>query len=349
MNRFFSCFIALFLFLMSYNVNCMEQLFSYSDDPTRNALVQTCTTFYAMGRKNNCFIYTHTPLVLNRKQKVYALLRSIHCGNKQAVENLLNNGAESDRIWCLGILPITLARHYSNQPIISLLEKYELFLEVKMCPLFVLATYVGDLPLLEQCINTKEYDPTYIDNEGGALLSIASRNGHEGIVKRLLDDVYIQKIINYKGRSETALYAAAAYGHIGILKQLLAVPGIDVHIGYNDWPPICAAAYRRHHHIVELLITHPDIDVNARNGFNNCSLHEAVYSGDVEMVKILFTTRNIDPNIVNKDNKTPLDVAKKLETVKEMREIKQLLLDKGGKTVFYMERINPLNDADRPQ
>ncbi|KND87468.1 putative ankyrin repeat protein, partial [Tolypocladium ophioglossoides CBS 100239] len=87
-----------------------------------------------------------------------------------------------------------------------------------------------------------------------------------------------------------ALILAATCGHIGIVKFLIAAPGIDINVG----SPLSWAAHMGHDAVVALLLDKDGIDVNALNTDGKTPLMLAVISKHPAVVKCLIDVDGID-------------------------------------------------------
>jgi ankyrin repeat protein len=116
------------------------------------------------------------------------------------------------------------------------------------------------------------------DETGETPLIVASRHGHEKVVKLLLAHRTIvsgHKIdVNQPDMSgRTALYLAALKGNEKVVKLLLDAEGIDVNrsiyrVSISDAvyrTPLIAAIAGGHENVVKMLLTHPEININLVN------------------------------------------------------------------------------------
>ncbi|KAJ3898534.1 ankyrin repeat-containing domain protein [Lentinula edodes] len=126
----------------------------------------------------------------------------------------------------------------------------------------------------------------------GNALQAASSKGHESIVKLLLEnnaDVHAQG-----GYSGNALQAASSKGHESIVKLLLE-HNADVNVQVGQYRnALQAASYWGHDSIVKLLLEH-NADVNAQGGEDGNALQAASYCGHEFIVKLLLE-HNADVN-----------------------------------------------------
>ncbi|TFK18480.1 ankyrin [Coprinopsis marcescibilis] len=103
---------------------------------------------------------------------------------------------------------------------------------------------------------------------------------------------------NLTGRwGETALYAAVANRHAGVVEIILSTRGVDVNRAITTWPrdtPLTWASRNGQRHIVQLLLEAEGIDVNTVNAERNTALMLAVQRGHHDIVKILLQTKGID-------------------------------------------------------
>lgn len=109
----------------------------------------------------------------------------------------------------------------------------------------------------------------------------------------------------------TPLLVAARDGHIEIVKELLAA-GAKVRV--EDWvfkgAPIHKATYNGNPEILQLLINHPDIDIDIQGPINGYTpLHDALWHGHTECAEIIIKA-GARLDLQGHDGKTPLDIAK---------------------------------------
>ena len=63
---------------------------------------------------------------------------------------------------------------------------------------------------------------------------------------------------------------------------------------------------------LQILREDPNLDINAIDGDGLTALHHAVLNGYAHIVNALLARDGIDPNIKDKNGKTPLQVAREL-------------------------------------
>jgi Ankyrin repeats (3 copies) len=297
-------------------------------------------------KNNNEYYYCRDNAVAGKfgKEKAwYGLMCAVWYENIPVVQMLLNDGAldrdavafecgkrgpGNDIFRRINTLPLTLAKHKNNQEIIAQFEriKHPAPLANNMCPLYALATYLGDLNLLNQCITDNDFDPNYDNERGGSLIAMAVRGGHDDVVERLLQIDQIKKNINDTSYNAPVVYIAAQNGYCSIMQQLLKVPDINVPAYYfgNNYhgPALCIAAQYGHTGIVELLCEHKDTDVNDVDSSKNTALHYAVQGGNIKMTSILLV-KKADINKKNNSGETVWDILDdwNAENVKVMRAL----------------------------
>jgi ankyrin repeat protein len=186
-------------------------------------------------------------------------------------------------------------------------------------------------------------------------LYIASLEGRTRMIKLLLTHPTIKEDLTGEA---TPLYAACQKGYLDCVKILcLANPNMINTPFKNTSLPILKAIEKNHLEIVKHLLSYENIALTHENGdtifgfccvfnypeaaalflqcrpevLNICDentgdspLHLAAKEGHNAVVKILLQTNKCDVNILNKDNKTPLDVA-------ENNDTQELILAHGGK------------------
>ncbi|GAB4833686.1 Ankyrin repeat-containing protein itn1, variant 2 [Ancistrocladus abbreviatus] len=202
------------------------------------------------------------------------------------------------------------------------------------------------------------------NRSGFDALHIAARQGHQAIVQVLLD--HYPELSKTVGQSNTTpLISAATRGHVDVVKELLAkdssLPEISKTNGKNA---LHMAARQGHSDVVRALLekdpqlarrmdkkgqtalhmavkgqsckvvrwlleADPAI-VMLPDRFGNQALHIATRKKRAEIVSELLLLPHINVNALNRDHKTPLDIAEGLPLSQETSEIKDVLMRYGA-------------------
>ncbi|MGC1246267.1 MAG: ankyrin repeat domain-containing protein, partial [Spirulinaceae cyanobacterium] len=117
-------------------------------------------------------------------------------------------------------------------------------------------------------------------------------------------------IIGGGNDGQTALLAACFLGHPNMVIELLKA-GANPHI--VDYlmkaTPCHKGAYAGHPNVVNNLVEHSQVEVNAQGPYNGYSaLHDATWHGHTEVVKVLLEA-NVCMTLQGHDGKTPLELA----------------------------------------
>jgi ankyrin repeat protein len=169
-------------------------------------------------------------------------------------------------------------------------------------------------------------DPDSKDYYGQTPLARAAANGHEGAVKLLLDKEGVDP--NSKDEdSQTPLWRAAEGGHEEVVKLLLDKEGVDPDPKDDyDQTPLWWAAVKGHEGVVKLLLNKEGVDPNSKDYHSQTPLWRAAEDGHEGVVKLLLDKEGVDPNSKNEDGQTPL--CRAAEGGHE--GVVKLLLDKEG-------------------
>ncbi|KAL9609925.1 MAG: hypothetical protein Q9167_005343 [Letrouitia subvulpina] len=119
----------------------------------------------------------------------------------------------------------------------------------------------------------------------GTALQAASASGHESIVRLLLEkgaDINAQC-----GFIGTALQAASASGHESIVRLLLE-NGADINAQYGLYRTALQAALASGHESIARLLLEKGVDINAQCGFIGTALQAASASGHESIVRLLL-------------------------------------------------------------
>lgn len=183
-----------------------------------------------------------------------------------------------------------------------------------------------------------------------SLLRAAGRGGNIDIVELLLpyyEDMTVQEldgyracIVAHKGNARelqkllaaglnpnttlpcdmlsspmSLLYLAVCGLHTECVELLLSHPGIDVNRCGGDSTPLHMAVSRNSPEMVRLLLTAPGIDVNATSSWAMCGaqtpLHTAAALGRTECLRLLLAAPGVNPNVTDRWGIPPLQHALK--------------------------------------
>ena len=165
-----------------------------------------------------------------------ALFRAVMGGNAQGVKQLLADGVNVNATNSDGLTPLCVAITYNKLHLLPILLEAPGVDVDKSCPLFY-----------------------------------AIRDGKEAAVTQLLA---AGADVNAWHKNDTPLIAAILFGRVNIVKQLLAIPGIDVNKTTRETAdtPLHKAAWKGSRQIIPLLLAVPGIDVNAKNAAGDTPL-----------------------------------------------------------------------------
>ena len=209
---------------------------------------------------------------------------------------------------------------------------------------FLEACATGDLEKFQKLAAEEDFDPNITSpfkpyhNKSGLVL--AAENGHENIVKALLD--FEQTDVDHSGPDGgTALYYAAEKGHTNIVNMLIGASAtLDlrcrIHLDFSradrnfySKTALCAAAEHGHLDIVELLLENGAKFTHAWAGYT--PLYIAAENNHKDIVKkLLDRGASVDQGRKKSPHKlarTPLEAA----SWKDCTEIAKLLIDFGAK------------------
>ena len=158
-------------------------------------------------------------------------------------------------------------------------------------------------------------DLSVTDDAGWTALHLAAYTGHKEVLISLLSqpgvDVNVANITGSEAyRGATALHIAAQLGHMDILALLINCPGIDLNAtSHQGWTALHYAARSSHKDVVELLLNQPGVDVKATTNWGNTALHLAcIRNCGPDLLRCLLTNPNTDPNVKNRQGRTPIMV-----------------------------------------
>jgi len=151
--------------------------------------------------------------------------------------------------------------------------------------------------------------PDGLGRNGQTPFGCAARNGHEGVVKILLEQDHVSPDRPDKD-DQTPLGWAAQNGHEGVVKILLEQDHISPNrADKKDQTPLGLAAWYGHKRVVKILLERDDVDPDRRGRWGQTLLCAAAQNGHEEVVKILLERNDVDPNKPANWHQTPLSFA----------------------------------------
>ena len=142
-------------------------------------------------------------------------------------------------------------------------------------------------------------------------LSWAAQNGHEAVVKLLIDHLEVQKDSRDEG-GESSLLWAAKKGHEAVVQLLIDQPDVEKD-SRNTWgqSSLSLAAEYGHEAVVKLLIDHPDVQKNSRDKYGRTPLALALLFSHEAVVRMLIEREDVEIFMEDTRRATPLMLAQR--------------------------------------
>ncbi|KAL7912200.1 hypothetical protein GGI35DRAFT_492155 [Trichoderma velutinum] len=166
-----------------------------------------------------------------------------------------------------------------------------------------LAAYFG-IEETVKAILKKTIDINAKDQNGSTPLSWSARNGHEDVVKLLLQEPNIEVNSRSGVWDETPLALAVLYKHEAAVELLLAA-GANPNLGNVEQTPLSMASEMGSEAVVKLLLAMPSINVHSKGMLRGTALYEATGKGHAAVVKLLLAA-GADPELGGSFGMTPL-------------------------------------------
>ena len=171
--------------------------------------------------------------------------------------------------------------------------------------LLILAAKANDVILVRNLIAAGA-DVNAATGNGGTALMFAAIGGDIETQTALIDAG--ADVNGVGGFDWTALMVASVKGRVAAVRQLLS-SGADPNLpDIYSWTPLMRAVYERRDMVVQALLEHPDVALNARNDQGATALHLAAANGDAPLTRSLLLA-GADASIVDRKGRTPEDVA----------------------------------------
>ena len=171
------------------------------------------------------------------------------------------------------------------------------------------ASFFGIVEVVAGLIEMERYDINEGDFWGFGPIAWAARNGHEEVVKILLErrEICPDKPNNDGG---TPLSHAAQYGHEEVVKILLRQEDVNPDRPDNSGlTPLWHAARNGHEGVVKVLLERREISPDKPNNDGRTPLSHAARDGHEGMVKIFLGREEVNPDRPDNYGQTPLSHA----------------------------------------
>ena len=177
------------------------------------------------------------------------------------------------------------------------------------CTPLAWAAYNGHEGVVKILLEWEGANPDKPDNSGQTPLSYAALNGHEGTVKILLgrEGVNPDRPDN---KGLTPLSCAAEAGHERVVKILLGRGEVNPDRPDDDgWAPLLHAARNGHEGVVKILLGRKEVNPSKPDNLGGTPLSWAVSAGHEGVVKILLGREEVNPDKPDNSGWTPLSLA----------------------------------------
>jgi ankyrin repeat protein len=197
------------------------------------------------------------------------------------------------------------------------------------------ASSSGYLRVVELLLQDQRTNAILKDSTGHTPLQYAACGGHLRTVEALLNHEHVEA-----APKKAQIIQGGSVNPLQVLKRLLAHQdfrdidvNVTVKVGYHEIGSLLKAMIREGHgDCVQLLLNHPNIDVNLTDGvWDDPPLIVASRTGNIEMVNLLLQHKDIDVNKESCQEGTPLLTASltgDIEIVKLLLQHKDIDINK---------------------
>ncbi len=165
------------------------------------------------------------------------------------------------------------------------------------------AAQEGHLEMVKMLLARDDVDVNETDPERRyrTPLMEAARNGHSEVVRAILESERMDSLNKVCENGASALFWTVWGGHSGVVRILLAQPGIEATTWDENYEsPLMVAAGRGHSDIVRMFLEREDINLDAPSFVTQqTALRYAADTGHEHIVEMLLKTDRVDVN--NKD------------------------------------------------
>lgn len=137
---------------------------------------------------------------------------------------------------------------------------------------------------------------------GRTPLMEAARFGCEEMIHAILESKHMNSLNSVDRNGESALFRAIYGNHEGVVRILLATPGINVTLSNRDGhsplaTAVCYGPYLQTFGIIQMLLERDDVDPDARSSSRQwTTLFHAAEWGNADAIEMLLRTGRVDVN-----------------------------------------------------
>ena len=299
--------------------------------PKKNIFREVCKGLQAISHKNNPELYLCKNLILTKWQQTYAFELAAYKRWPQVFKNLSDLGFEYNENLTPLNIPLSTLTQY-NDPFVN---TYQLTFS---CPKYLLAAYFGDLYYLQDYCKdpnnqlTDTFSCKYPAKPVGGYhaLHAAIFGGHTAVSIFIMN--HSPDLIDKPANDQITSFAIACLmGRTNIVILLLKHNATFItQFDERNHTPLHFACFGPYTDIVQLLLQHsPQLS----STYTTCNASPLHVTNNKEIVQLLLNTPNINVNIVNNLNKTPLDYAYE----RKNQEMIELLRQHGAQTRAEIE------------
>ncbi|KAK0216580.1 hypothetical protein EDD85DRAFT_436907 [Armillaria nabsnona] len=161
----------------------------------------------------------------------------------------------------------------------------------------------GQLETVKLLLSRDDVDVNQADPKTGRTpLMEAARIGCEEMIHAILDSKHMNSLNSVDRNGESALFRAIYGNHEGVVRILLATPGINVTLSNRDGHSpltiaVCYGPYLQTFGIMEMLLEREDVDPDARSPSKQwTTLFYAAEWGNADAIEMLLQTGSVDVN-----------------------------------------------------